>query len=924
VGALGHMRRNTRQHVPVYVKLACFGLAMLSPSFFAAPRADDALQSAQSALTERFLALEQDRRQHTESLKTVEARLFKLTQQLAPLVRVCVQTGAAFNPQDVDGAEKSAATVDAQLREASAAAKACASPAALKAARETLSNAIDQTAVIERLAYTGTQGFDELPGTRARIPESIAAVNELVVTWTEIDRGFKGFDARLKAYQHDAKDFNAKLGASPGLNPAVALEMDMPLRIQFDGLGASVRKIADVREQLGACERNDRPAVPRSVIDRIDTARKNAARAFAAYGPGITQDSATCQTRLEAKASPADATVLAEAKGLPAAPSEPPPPKAAPVGVVSKESLPRVPGSKEKPAVAPKRTAKRSATAVAGAGDGGLKVFAVSGFASTEEGSNMFGLGEGQTVAVGAFIDTKQSSRVRLGEGAQTIDIGADSRVQNPAPPSKLLKLVNGVVDIKRDASAAGGIDFEGIETTQGVITTASGRYRVTVGGGQTSVEVFEGKVHVAGTYVLRLAADQKEPSQQEAALTRVATQAMDLGPGERAIMLRVGSPVDAAVASALPAVKPDAPMPNAEPAQVASAADSGKPLSTPVALGARKVAKDKAAKIVAQAPQAPPKNQSKAPASKTQSKSSKNQTKAAQLAARQSNLPSGKPEIARAVPSSPRLPGFLSATPARVPQGGSQIANGVEAVVAVAPSPSGVAPQRSDIAPDPVEEARAQLQTQRHRDEELRRVADQRRSEQQRIEQQRAEEQRRIELREQQRLAQQQWQQHGGPDVRQRSNDQLAAVEPSRVPENAPDRDSGLLENASNMYGRAGQHLDPLVSSGDFAGTWQCRIMPSQRARYGVIQSRIVIRATQRGFEAIADGQRIPSVSVRGNRIHFAQTTASNDNRFYGGGIALDLLNGGSALNGSGRIRVTDGRHIQEVPASLTCDRSR
>jgi hypothetical protein len=89
-------------------------------------------------------------------------------------------------------------------------------------------------------------------------------------------------------------------------------------------------------------------------------------------------------------------------------------------------------------------------------------------------------------------------------------------------------------------------------------------------------------------------------------------------------------------------------------------------------------------------------------------------------------------------------------------------------------------------------------------------------------------------------------------------------------------------------------------------------------------MQSQIVIHATSRGYDAVADGQRIPAVSVRGSRIHFAQSVASNDGRYYGSGIDLDLQDEGTSLVGAGRVKISDGYNIQDVPASLFCERVR
>lgn len=157
-----------------------------------------------------------------------------------------------------------------------------------------------------------------------------------------------------------------------------------------------------------------------------------------------------------------------------------------------------------------------------------------------------------------------------------------------------------------------------------------------------------------------------------------------------------------------------------------------------------------------------------------------------------------------------------------------------------------------------------------------------------------------------------------------------------SRLADNAPDKPGNgavyyrygvALKNAGKSAEAIGAYekaykADP--KQADFAGAWRCRITPLQRGRSGTMQSQIVIRTTARGYEAIADGQRIPSVSVQGSRIHFAPSVASRDGRYYGGGIDLDLGDGGNTLEGSGRVRTTDGRNIQEMPASLSCYRLR
>jgi hypothetical protein len=817
--------------------------------------AQDEGLSAQRALTQRAATLEQDHAQQREALIAAETRMAALTKRLAPLVRVCLQTGAALQITDAEEAEKNAAMVEAQLREASTAAKTCKSADALKGARVALTNAIAQTAAIERLTYTGAVEPHELAGVQRDIPEGLTALAEMSAAWADVRADFKGFDTRLRAYQQDAGDFNARRAVKQGdMAAAPSMQDDAALRSQFVALESSVAKISSARGQLMECQQADRASGPGTLSARIENARKAAAQSFTSYGAGITQDAARCQTHLEAKATtPAEAAVIADAGGNTPPPAEPPPPKASPVEPVATETLPQIPGAKVKPPA--KRTAKRTAPVVAAAPQG-VRVTSMSGFATTEEGANSFGLVEGQTIATGAGVETKPSSKVRLEGTAQTIDIGADTRVHLPKPPHRFLKLTSGVVEMSRDTGAVAGAgepDFEGIETTQGVITSHQGRVRVTAGAGQTTVEVEDGRAHVSGSYVLKLPAlSNGGPAQK---LSQTPEQEMDLGPGEGALLLRVGAP-ETVVAAAPEAAK--------EESAVAPPASNEPPLSRPV----------KPPKAETKMSKAPVKAQSKMPAKLTAKKTAKETALAA--------VPKtpGKVEVARTTPSGPRLPAFLSGrTPGAAP---------------AVPAPSWHASDNVAPAADPIAAARAQLEQQRQQDVDQRRVADLQRAELERVERQRAE------------------------------AEQLRREEQRRAEERATAmtrRDDGI-EQASAVYDRAGQ---PLPRYGaDFAGTWRCRIMPLQRGRGGVLQSQIVIRATARGYDAVADGQRIPSVSVQGSRIHFASSVASRDGRYYGGGIDLDLKDGGDALEGSGRVRTTDGRNIQEMPASLSCYRLR
>ncbi|MBY0511132.1 MAG: hypothetical protein K2P94_13400 [Rhodospirillaceae bacterium] len=829
------------------MKKAGAGLTVVGVMVFGActGHAQDEGLSAQRTLTQRTAALQQDRAQQAEALKSADARMSALTKRLAPLMRVCLQTGAALQVTDAEDAEKSAATVDAQLREASTAARACKSPDALKAARGALTNAIEQTAAIERLTYTGAVEPEELAGVQRDIPEGLKALAEMSAAWTDMRGGFNGFDARLRAYQHDADDFNARRVVRQGDMAAVpSLRDDAALRSQFAALESSVAKISSTRGPLMECQQADRASGPGALSARIEAARKAAAQSFTSYGAGITQDAARCQTHLEARATtPAEAAVVAEAGGKTPPPAEPPPPKSSPVGPVATEALPRIPGAKEKPPV--KRTAKRSAPVVAAAPQG-VRVTSMSGFATTEEGSNSFGLGEGQTIAIGAGVETKPSSKVRLGGAAQTIDIGADTRVHLPKPPHRFLMLTNGVVEMNRDAgavAAAGEPDFDGVETAQGVITHRQGRARISAGPGQTTVEVQEGHVHISGSYVLKLPPlSNGVPAPK---LSQKPEQEMDLGPGEGALLLRVGAP-ETVVAAAPEAAQ--------EEPNIAPPVANEPPLSRPVK---------------------PPKAEtkiSKAPAAAL----SKKPAKETRLAAAPKTP--AKIEVARAAPSGPRLPGFLSV---RAPE------------VATAPitpaTPSWDVAEHAAPVADPVAAARAQLAQQRLQEEDQRRVAELQRAELERVERRRTE------------------------------AEQLRREEQRRA--EAMTRDDGV-EQASAVYDRTGRPLPR--AGGDFTGTWRCRITPLQRGRSGAMQSQIVIRTAARGYEAVADGQRIPSVSVQGSRIHFAPSVASRDGRYYGGGIDLDLGDGGDTLEGSGRVRTTDGRTIQEMPASLSCYRLR
>ena len=182
------------------------------------------------------------------------------------------------------------------------------------------------------------------------------------------------------------------------------------------------------------------------------------------------------------------------------------------------------------------------------------------------------------------------------------------------------------------------------------------------------------------------------------------------------------------------------------------------------------------------------------------------------------------------------------------------------------------------ETAIDPIEQARQQLQAQRKQDEESVRVAEMARLDQARL----AEQQRMAEARE----------------TAQRANDQ--------------GNDQFAMSPASSRM------------PANFAGSWQCRIYPSQRGAYtSTIQSQIAIHPTTRGFEAFVGGQRLSSIDIQGNHIRFAQMVAGNGTEYYGA-IDFDLQNSGSTLLGIGRVRIGNGPYTQEVPASLTCTRGR
>jgi len=804
----------------------------------------DGGDARRTALAERFNALQQDARQQSEALGAVKSRLYSLTQELAPLVRVCVTARSvrSLAPNDSEDAEKRADAVESRLREASHAARACTAPDALKAAHRSLSEAIDETAVIERLVRNVSGGSDEVVTTQDKIPGGLAAIGEFTDFWETADAAYTSFGARVAAYQKDAEDFNAaQTDVKPPLAPvqAEAMTVDGALKESFASLSETARKIGDIREQLADCESSDTQGSAQ-LIERVTRARQVAARAFATYGEDITRDSSQCQTLLETKAKIGDAPVIAQITGNSSGdPSEPPPPQAAPVGPVTADSLPQIPGSKIKPSQA-KPAAKRPAAAR----DGSIKVSGVSGFASTQEGSNTFGLSGGQTVAAGGAVETQPSSKVRLAGVAQTVDVGEASRVQLPSLPDNLLKLTTGTVELTRHGDSAADAhepNFDGVETEQGSVTEASlaqerARYKVTAAQGQTSVEVFDGKVHLSGTYVLKVDASGAKDDKQAPAQETV------LAAGERAILLNVGAPTDALVADGGSDLKDafsdvnKAAAPAIAPAVPVVAAPTG-PLTLPRAMTrmaqAEGASEETSARVKPKAPAA----------------------------------------LAKAAPESTpvsdqRLPKFFAGAHAAALPGASAEGN-----VDVSAVP----------ATDPLVQARLQIERQRQKDDELRRAAEQQRAERVRIEQQR-------------RIAEE------NVAAAQRADEQVS-----------------MVGSQTSPY----QQMRPRIVPA-FAGTWQCRVAPLQRARNaGAIMSQIIIRPTQRGFEAFAGGVRIPSTSIDGSRIRFAQVVASNDRGYYGA-LEFDLQDNGNVLLGNGRIRVLSGGYLDEIPATLSCGRSR
>jgi hypothetical protein len=824
------------------------------------PLAAQDARDGDHTLAQHRASLAQDLLRQTETLNGARDRLHGVMEQLGPLVRVCTAGGTSLTRVDAERAERSAEAIHKQLRDASEAAKACTAPDALKAAHNTLSDAIDETRAIEQMAATPAGDARGSVPAPDGIREGLAALDRFTNRWSDIEAGFDDFNARVSAYQKQ-----------PG---AETIKAEAAFRAESEVLTTAVKKVADVRGQLMDCQHTDRGSAS-ALTERVNAARRRAAGAFATYGESITRDSARCQTRLEMTAKPGDRPELAAAVGREPPPStEPPPPKAAPVTPVVSDSLSGSMKQKSKPE---KRTAKRNAPAPVS--DGTIKVSAMSGFAATEENGNTFGLGEGQSVAPGAFIETQPSSKVRLGGGlSQAVEIGSHTRVQIPTPPFNRLKLVTGTLDISRNHAEARMADdpvYDGVETQQGTIAASQARYRVTVGQGQTAIEVIDGKVHLDGTYVLKIAASGEAQAEN---VKDSPVQKAELKSGERAIMLHVGEKQDTAVAAASPA-------PEAANEVVVAETETQEAVAT----------KEPAA-VQAELRSAP----SHLPAPKPVQRSVPSSEPESRFAAKslgRTSAPAGVPP-AIAAPSAPRLPGFLTqAEP--LSQSADAVAEAPEFSVAAAA-------EVVEATQDPIAAARAQLQREREQEQESARIAEQRRIEQARLE----EERRRAEEQAARMAAAQEW----------RDN---ATVE--RLPERPVDRASeGGVENASNLYDQPGRVPSQRYQvRPDFTGNWQCRVFPAQRARYtgGVTRTQIVIRETLRGYEAYTDGVRVPNVSVEGRRIRFSPNVASIDNRYYGT-IELDIEAGGARLAGDGRIRIMDGPYMRETAASLSCNR--
>ncbi len=140
----------------------------------------------------------------------------------------------------------------------------------------------------------------------------------------------------------------------------------------------------------------------------------------------------------------------------------------------------------------------------------------------------------------GSTVRTGKESRVTLGsQGGSTITIDPNSNVKIPhetTEKGRTIELSRGGVEVKHPEGAP-SFDDVIIRSPEGRITPAGTRYRVQVDTNGTTVEVFEGQVHLSGAYIIRLAAPGQDAGKQS------PRTELDLHAGQRALMARGSQP---------------------------------------------------------------------------------------------------------------------------------------------------------------------------------------------------------------------------------------------------------------------------------------------------------------------------------------------------------------------------------------------
>ncbi|MGB7623298.1 MAG: FecR domain-containing protein [Terriglobia bacterium] len=184
------------------------------------------------------------------------------------------------------------------------------------------------------------------------------------------------------------------------------------------------------------------------------------------------------------------------------------------------------------------RPASSTGSAVGGAGWGPLLILDLYGdeiWYTPPAGPEQPLRGQG-TVAPGSGLRTGGTSHASFrspGNTMVTVNPNTNVRVSSGGgEKGRTIELLNGSVDVNHPDGAP-SFDDVIVRSPDGTIAPRGTRYRVEMGSNGTTVQVFEGVVHLSGAYIIKL------PASGQDAGKRSPVKELDLHAGERALIAR-------------------------------------------------------------------------------------------------------------------------------------------------------------------------------------------------------------------------------------------------------------------------------------------------------------------------------------------------------------------------------------------------